>query len=38
MQVVQSQMSSLRDYGLEFTGLRMWPVPKFLNYLIVKFH
>jgi plasmid stabilization system protein ParE len=27
-------MGSLRDYGPEFTGLRMWPVPKFLNYLI----
>ncbi len=27
-------MGSQRDYGPEFPGLRMWPVPKFRNYLI----
>ena len=27
-------MGSLRHYSSEFTDLRMWPVPKFPNYLI----
>ena len=27
-------MGVFRDYGPEFSGLRMWPVPKFTKYLI----
>ena len=27
-------IGSLRDYGPEFSTLRMWPVPRFVKYLI----
>lgn len=27
-------MGASRDYGPQFPGLRMWPVPKFTKYLI----
>ena len=32
--VVMPGMGVAREYGAEFPGLRMWPVPKFTNYLI----